>query len=111
MASSTSYNYCSVEMFRIEKKPMIDLTEYRKRIKTTWTDALEQIFQHERQHNEKKAIDASHRCSITLQGYCIACGLPHGERCQCLTAAERRAGIRANYRRPQYGHGAGPRSA
>ena len=41
---------------------------------------------------DKEAIDRSHREDILVLGRCLACGLPHGERCQCLTIREAMAG-------------------
>lgn len=44
---------------------------------------------------DKKMIDRNHRLDIFKLGYCLACGLPHGQRCEALTLAEAKAGLRA----------------
>lgn len=45
---------------------------------------------------DKNMIDQQHRLDIHALGYCRACGLPHGDRCQCLTLREAVAGVKAD---------------
>ena len=41
---------------------------------------------------DKERIDRTHREDILVLGRCLACGLPHGKRCQCQTFREAMAG-------------------